>query len=187
MDKTCSTKTIILEVIDEIINGQSENPEGFMIDTDNKAEWALQKISEERADAERYIRVCKEMISEYEHKIRQKEEKLEKNTSFLRQGLQSYFTMVPHKKTKTQETYSLPSGKLKIKYQNPEFKKNDELLIKWLKENDMSDLVKTEEKPNWVDFKKKITVSGENIVTEDGLVVDGVEALERSPVFEIEV
>jgi hypothetical protein len=76
---------------------------------------------------------------------------------------------------------------LKLKFQPPEYKRNDELLLKWLKDNQMAEFIKVEEKPNWGEIKKKVIISGEKAITEDGQIVEGVEVVERPPAFEVEV
>lgn len=186
MESTTHTN-LVLDIIDEAIEEKSTGQEGFVIDNDNKAEWALRKIAEERADAQRYINVCKSMIMEYEEKVRKCEEKLAGKTAFLEEQLRQYLMSVPRKVTKTQECYKLPGGTLKLRHQPPEFKRDDALLMKWLKENQLDDLVKVEEKPNWSEIKKRIVITGDKAVTEDGQIVEGVEVVERPAVFEVDM
>lgn len=181
-------KNINLEIVNDFIQQNSDNSDNneFTIDDDKKAEWALKKIAEEREETQRYIEVCKSMILEYQEKIRKEEENLNKKTSYLEFKLQQYFQSVEHKSTKTQKTYKLPSGTLRLKYQQPEFKRDEEKLINWLKENQLQQFVKTKETPNWVELKKNIKISGNKAVSEDGQIIEGVEVIEKSPVFEIE-
>lgn len=179
--------SLSLRIVDEIMEELSDTREGFVIDSDNKAEWALKKIAEERAEAQRYIDVCTAAIQQYQEKIRQSEEKLKSKTSFLEGQLLKYFETVQHQVTKTQETYKLPGGTLRFKTPTPEFKRDDARLLQWLKENEMLDYIKVEEKPVWAELKKKLNQSGEKLVTEDGQIVEGVQVVEKPPVFEVEV
>lgn len=172
---------VALQVVDETVEH-----EGFCVNNDEKAEWALKKIIEETAETQRYINVCQTMINEYQLKIQMAEAQLESKTAFFRSQLNQYFEIVPHSKTKTQETYKLPSGTLKKKFPQPEFVRDDEKLVKWLKEHGCTELVKTKELPDWAELKKKVNVSGQSVVTEDGEIVDGITVQERPPVFEIE-
>lgn len=180
------SENLKLQIINESIENFSTQDEGFVIDNDAKAEWVLGKIAEEKAESQRYINVCQSMINEYQEKIRKAEEKLNNKLAFFEGQLHKYFQSVPHKSTQTQETYKLPSGTLKFKYLLPEFKRDDGLLLKWLKENSLSNFIKIEEKPNWVEFKKQVKVSGEIVVTDDGQIVDGIQVIERAPVFMVE-
>ena len=172
---------LALEIIEEDVQ------EGFSINNDKTAEWALKVIAEENAETQRYINVCETWVAEYSMKAQKAREKLEGKTAYLRQQLQEYFVTVPHKATKTQETYKLPSGTLKRKFGTPEFVRDETLLVAWLKNNGYEDKVKVKETADWAEFKKLVTQSDNKVVTTDGEIVDGVTLLERPDSFEIEV
>ena len=154
--------------------------EGFVIDTDAKAEWALQKIREARADRDRWV-------NWYEDKIKEIKEQTDFDTMNLERMLADYFATVPHKKTKTQESYKLPGGKLVLKVQNPEYKRDDNIVIAWAKENNMAQFVKVEEKLAWQELKDATAVFEGHIVTEDGEIVPGVDVVNRESKFIVEV
>jgi hypothetical protein len=101
--------------------------------------------------------------------------------------LAEYFATVPHKKTKTQESYKLPGGKLVLKTQNPEYKKDEATVIEWLKKNDMAKYVKVEEKLDWAGLKEVTGVFEGHIVTEDGEIVPGIDVVDREAKFVVEV
>ena len=155
-------------------------PEGFVIDTDAKAGWALDKIREARADRDRWVKW-------YEDKIAEITAQTDFNTMNLERMLAEYFASVPHKKTKTQESYSLPGGKLVLKTQNPEYKRDDKTVIEWLKANKMTDFVKVKEELAWSDLKGATAAFEGHIVTEDGEIVPGIEVIEREAKFVVEV
>ena len=164
-------------------------PEWFVIDTDAKAGWALQKIKEARADRDAWV-------AWYQQKIKEITEQTDFNTMNLERMLAEYFATVPHKKTKTQESYSLPGGKLVMKLQNPEYKKDEKAAVAWLKENGFGQFVKVKEELSWADLKAASeSVDGKIVcgekVTEDGeiipLVVDGIEVIDRPAKFVVEV
>lgn len=167
----------------------SNVPEGFVIDTDLKAQWALDKIRQARAKRD-------EFVEWYKSKIAEVEAQTEYETGNLERMLSDYFKTVLHKKTKTQESYSLPGGKLILKIQNPEFKRDDKKAVAWLKENGFSQYVKIKEELDWSSLKDASeTVNGQIVcgekITEDGeiipLVVDGINVIEREPKFVVEV
>ena len=154
--------------------------EGFVIDTDAKAGWALDKIREARADRDRWVEWYKAQI-----------EKITAQTDFdtmnLERMLADYFATVPHKQTKTQESYALPGGKLVLKTQNPEFKRDDKTVIEWLKQNGGERYVKIEEKLDWSALKGDTAVFDGNIVNVDGEIIPGIEVIDRDPKFIVEV
>ena len=157
-----------------------ENNEGFVIDTDAKAGWALDKIREARADRDRWVKW-------YEEKIAEIKAQTDFDTMNLERMLAEYFANVPHKKTKTQESYALPGGKLVLKKQQPEYKRDDSRVIAWLKENGNNQYIKVEEKLDWAGLKAVTGVFDGNVVDENGEIIPGIEVIEREEKFTVEV
>jgi phage host-nuclease inhibitor protein Gam len=166
-----------------------QEPEGFVIDSDAKAKWALDKIREARADRDYWVKW-------YTDKMAEITAQTDFNTMNLERLLADYFATVPHKKTKTQESYPLPGGKLVMKRQNPEYKRDDKKAIEWLKQNGYGQFVKVKEELDWAGLKDASEavngriVCGEKI-TEDGeivqMVVDGIDVVDRPAKFVVEV
>ena len=151
-----------------------------MIDSDAKAQWALEKIREARADRDTWV-------AWYQQKIKEITEQTDFDTMNLERMLAEYFAIVPHKKTKTQESYALKGGKLILKTQNPEYKKDEQKVIDWLKSNGQEQFVKIKEELDWAGLKGATATFEGHIVTEDGEIVPGVEVVEREPKFIVEV
>lgn len=168
------------DIVDEQVN------EGFMIDSDEKAEWAIKKVSECRADLSRMEIVCKNMISFYQTKLAEAQKQAESKTSGLEGMLRSYFDRVPHKATKTQETYKLPSGTLKLKRGGVEYVRDEESLLPWVKDNAPA-FVKTKESVDWSGLKGTVTVAGSSVVDENGEAVPGVTVVEKPDTFTVEL
>ena len=154
--------------------------DGFVIDTDAKAEWALKKIKEARADRDYWIEW-------YNAQIKKISEQTDFDTMNLERMLAEYFATVPHKKTKTQESYSLPGGKLILKTQNPEYKRDDKTVIDWLKQNNQTEFIKIKEELAWADLKANSAVLNGKLFNEDGEEIPGVEVIERDAKFIVEV
>jgi phage host-nuclease inhibitor protein Gam len=161
----------------ELLNIEVED---FVIDSDAKAEWALKKIKEARDDRDRWVEWYKAQI-----------EKITEQTDFstmnLERMLAEYFATVPHKKTKTQESYTIPGGKLILKTQNPEYKRDDKTVIDWLKQNKGEKFIKVKEELAWAELKNATAVFEDHIVTEDGEIIPGIEVIEREAKFVVEV
>lgn len=160
--------------------------ESWKITNDQECEWSLLRLKEDKAEMDRYVDVCEKQIKFYQEKIKLAKEQHDNRTSYLKGKLMEYFMTVPHEATKTQETYSLPSGKLKLKYPKPEYKRDDATLVKWLKERDMTDYIKTKEEPQWGELKKTAQVAGDKACI-DGEIIDGIQIVEKQPVFEVEI
>ena len=173
-------------MMEELAQYFAEEEQEFTIDTDLKGEWALVKLKEDKAEMDRFIDTCEKQIQFYQEKIKLAKEQHDNRTGYLKGKLLEYFMTVPHKSTKTQETYSLPSGKLKLKYPKPEYKRDDATLVKWLKERDMADYIKVSETPQWGELKKVTQIAGDKACI-DGELIDGIQIVEKAPVFDIEL
>ncbi len=82
------------------------------------------------------------------------------------------------------EKYRLPSGEIIKKYPSPEFRRDNDKLLDWIKANNMNEYIEVKEAPKWGELKKTIQVVGNQVVTEDGEIVEGVEVVERPPMVE---
>lgn len=157
-----------------------ERNEAFVIDSDGKAGWAVKKIAAKRAERD-------EMIAWYKAQIKKAEEETENETAYLEMLLRDYFATVPHKTTKTQDSYIFPGGKLVLKTQNPEYKRDEPKVIEWLKKNKMEKFVKVSETLDWDGLKRVTDIFEGTVVTEDGEIVPGITVEYREPKFVVEV
>ena len=152
-----------LENMDMTAFAKEEEPEGakhWSIADDNCADWAVNKIAEERAELERIKTLASEQIARIEGKVEAAERRFENGTNFLTSKLAEYFETVPHKKTKTKESYRLLSGTLAKKLGSPQMKQDDEKLLEYLKSSGNDDMIKTTETPRWGEFKKRLAIVG---------------------------
>lgn len=153
----------------------------FIVDNDQKAEWAARKIREARQDTQKWTEYYERQLSA----IRRANEDTEAYFAAL---LADYFETVPHKATKTQESYSLPSCKLVLKAQQPEFNRDEAVLCDYLDKKGRDDLVKITRRADWAALKKTLKVMEDGTcVDADGEVVEGVQAFSRQPEFKIEM
>ena len=169
--------------MDEQLNQEYE---GFVCDSDQKAEWCIRKIKEAEEDTRRWELHYKKQLD----KIR---ETNNSTVMFMTAQLQKYLAAqvaagLAHI-TKTTEKYSLPSGTLETKHGTLEYLKDDKKLVEWLKSADMMDLIKTEvrQSPIWAELKKLTTVveDGHVVLTDTGEIIDGLEAHMKDDTFSI--
>lgn len=152
--------------------------EYFRVDDDQKAEWCLRKIAE--AEEERAA-----WKAHYEAQMNRVNAACDETVATMKTFLRDYFDSVPHKVTKTEESYRLPSGKLCMKKREPDFQYDDGELLEWLKANQGEAFIKTVEKPDWSALKKTLTVVGETVADAEGQIIPCVHAVEREPEFKI--
>jgi hypothetical protein len=182
------------EMMDEAYGTQEdgeeipERKERWRVTDDESAEWLIEKVNEEMVEINRYEMSLANKIDILREKLekvrREKEDKLAWRDSYLLE----YFESVDesHKKrTKTLEKYRLPSGEIVKKYQNPEYRRDNEALLQWVKENNLNKYLEVKESAKWGDLKKMTKLVGNTLVYEEtGEIVEGVTVVERPPVIE---
>ena len=156
-----------------------EQQEGFKIDSDSKAEWAVTRIKEAAREQNRLLALVDEERAELD--VREKEilDNYAKKTDGLKALLEEYlraqYAKEEARETNTQITYQLLSGKLVYKKSGLELKHNADVLVNWCKEH-LPDAVKVTYTPKWAEIKKNIkVVDGIPVYAPTGEVVDGVE------------
>lgn len=172
----------------EVPAGQLKEYDGWRVTNDQDAEWVIETCAAELVEIDRYIASLEAKAQEIYEKLERAREERQRKIEWRDGHLLAYFeTIDPQykRRTKTQEQYRLPSGKIVKKYPSPEFKRTDDQLLAWIKANERLDLVEVSERPKWGELKKAVTVAGNKVVyTATGEVVDGVEVIERPPVIE---
>lgn len=160
----------------------------FRIQDDNQADWALRKIARARQD----LKEAEEMAAMEIEKINrwldgQRDESLRTELFFtvlLQEYYEPRFMTNPDKKT-----YKLPSGKVQRRTQQPQFDRDNEALLAWLKQRGMTDYIEVKETPKWGELKQQVQVVGEHVVIKDGPlkgeIIDGVEVVHRPPIFRV--
>ena len=181
-----------MDILDEVLEPQEESEkEEWRIKSDEDADWWIEVKGEELAEVRRLKLQLENKINFYKEKLdkvlKEEEYILEKRNGKLAQ----YFETIDEKQmkvTKTQKKYRLPSGELVKKFPEPQFNKKDEVLTKWLEDNQMDEYIEVKKQAKWGELKKKTKVVGDTVVLEDtGEIVEGVEVVERAPEFKVEV
>ena len=179
---------------DDVEDGAKE----FEIADASTADWAISKIAEERKRTQYFVDVAKKEIENLEKQIKDMEDKCERSVQYLSGCLGKYLERddVPTKKTTTQESITLPAGKIIKKFAKTEFKmpngksvtnsKGDAKLVKEVA--DINDkFIKTKQEVDWASLKKHLDVDDEgNVIYKDtGEFLESIVAQETLPYIEI--
>lgn len=171
----------------------------FEIKDASTADWAISKIADERKRKDYFVECAKKEIERLQTQIKEIEEKCERTTSYLSGCLGKYLELdeVPKKKTKTQESVTLPAGKIIKKLPRIEYvmssgedvtkHKSDDEFIKEIKKLDKK-LIKTVKEIDWATLKKNITSDEEgNVMLKDtGEYIESLSARKTLPSIKIE-
>ena len=105
----------------------------WRITDDGCADWACQKIAEEKAELDRITSLADSQIEKIQQRVEAAQRRYENGTRFLTGKLAEYFETVPHKTTKTKHSYRLLSGTLVKKIGGRTMKQDDDALLAYLK------------------------------------------------------
>ena len=172
--------------VEELEEKEPQKEDGFVIDDDIKATWALKKIREIERETDRQIAWYKDNIKKYE-------EYRENRTAYFKGLLYRYFQTVPVRKTKTKDSYKMPDGELILKRGKRDFsfdKDNKAALLDELKAAKIG-FIKTKEEVDWNALKKGLVEVEGNVcfVDEDGTVtrLENVVVVEKLGEFVVKL
>ena len=172
----------------------------FEIKDASTADWAISKIADERKRKDYFVECANKEIEKLKTQIKEMEEKCERTTSYLSGCLGKYLERdeVPKKKTATQESITLPAGKIIKKLPRIEYvmssgeavtkHKNDDDFIKEIKGIDKK-LIKTIKEVDWATLKKNITNTEDGMVVykETGDIIESLSTRETLPSIEVKI
>lgn len=160
-----------------------EEQQEFIIGNPDTANWAVGRIKEERARRDIYIEAAQAHIQRLQDQIKEAEEKCENATRFLLFRLDEYLDLLPFKKTKTQQSFDLPAGKLVRKLPSIDYVRDNDKLTSALAGTDYVEM-----KPSlkWAELKKSLTVvDGIVMLQTTGEVLDGIGLEEKPAMFDV--
>lgn len=141
----------------------------YMIDNDQEADAAIRRIAKAKEECNRFCEFYRQQIENVQASTAAKVERIEMH-------LMEYFLTVPHRETKTQSKYKLPSGELVMQKPGIDYARDNDKLLAWCKSN-APQYVKTKEEPAWAEIKAYIKETGD--------VPDGVEIVETPEQFKV--
>lgn len=169
-----------------------ENNEVFIIDNDQKADWAIRKIKEAQEERDRLLKIAEERLAELNEQIEGINLAYENSANYFKGALRAYFETeyVKKKETKTQQSYQLLSGKLVFK--KPAVKivkpKDETALMSYLEANEFNEFIETKKTTKWAEFKKTITIdesSGKVVSTDTGELLQFIETEQTEGQFDV--
>lgn len=150
---------------------------------DVEAELVIQDIRDIETERNRLVETCTGMIEHYQAIMKREVDRAAEKIAIRERALQCYFATREHNVTKTQETYRLPTGKLKMKLASQRMVPDTEALMAAFP-------AFVEHKPDlqWGELKKRLDIiDGKAVDTETGEIVDGVSVETVPPKFIVEV
>ena len=150
---------------------------------DLDAEAAIQDIRDIEEERNRLVETCTGRIEYYQAIMKREIDRAAAEIARRECALQAYFQTVKPNVTKTQATYRLPSGKLRMKFEFQRMVPDAEALMRAYPA-----FVERKPELRWGELKKRLDIADGKVVdTETGEIVENV-SLETVPAkFIVEV
>ena len=158
--------------------------------TDTQADDLITEIKALQDEKQRYELIASQQIQVITDKLQAKHKYIESSIQFNKDQLRAFFLTVERNSTKTQESYSLLSGKLVMKKATHKIVHDDEKIAKWAQTNASEyTKIKATTVLDWSAFKKDLIIltNGQiaNNITKEILDVEGLSLEEVSESFEV--
>lgn len=169
-----------------LLGAEDEQARQFRITDEGMADWAIRKIAKARKEFDEAGKVADAQIARISDWLARKKRDMERTEEFFGGLLRAYYQPQHEADPKRRKTFRLPSGQVQFRAQQPEYKRDDEALLGWLKANGREDYIVSKESPAWGELKKILKQHGEHMIdTESGEIVEGIFVIERPTVIKI--
>lgn len=175
-----------LHYVEEQMETQDE---GFRIDSDDKAEWAVRKIRQAQlaiAKRRQFVQAEIERLQAWQQMMDERDQAtIDRMTGMLAPYFESLRPRLGKRKS-----YPLPSGILQVRSTPVQYTRNDDELLSYAHQ---IGLVRVKETPEWSEIKKRLQPAGETpgapvADAETGEIVPGVTVAEpEREVFSVKV
>ncbi len=161
--------------------------ETFVVDTDEKANWALRKIKQAQQKQEESNALAIAEIEKIEAWNADEKEKAQRDIDYF-QGLLAYYAVKKREEDPKFKSQKLPNGRIKFVKKQPKLNYDNQTVIDYLKKNERTDLIRTKEEPSKSEIKKAFVINEDKLVDPDtGEVVDGITVEYLDDEFKVEV
>lgn len=156
----------------------------FTIQDLDSANWAFRKLAAIEKKRNEIKELADKEIDRIKEWQEQEQKGLNNSKEFFEGLLTEYF--VRQKEVDPKFRISTPYGKVSSRKQQPKWNYDNDKVLEWLRKNN-SELIRIKEEPDKREIKKAYKVVGNNVVTEDGEIVEGIKVEERPDSINIKV
>jgi len=165
--------------LNEHIAGEIDADERFIIDTEEKADWALRKIKEAENEIEKAEYFAETQIRQIENWKAKQTDKHHESIDYF-QSLLAEFLQNKRKEDPKFKSITLPNGNVGFRRKQSKWIYNDDVVLKTLESENMNDFIKVEKKLDKRLIKKAFEVAGDKVINPDtGEVIEGIEIVEQ--------
>lgn len=173
------------------IKNQKKKDDYFVIDNDQKANWALRKIRhlkqkkrENKDFAQVETETIQKEIDEVNRWLESEKSSLDNDIEYMEGMLRVYAEQLKVDDPEL-KTHKLPFGQLQFRKQRDKWVYEDDKLLEFAEEN-MKDAVKIKKSVDKRKLKQKLKVVGDKAVVADtGEVIESVKVIKRGEKFKV--
>lgn len=165
-----------------------EQTESFLIDCDEKANWALRKIRHLKDKMKKNEEFAKSEIERIQQWLEKENGSLQNSIQFFEQKLTEYAESLRKQDPKFKRL-SLPNGKVSFRKQQPKWIiHNEDELVEKLQDMNRDDLLIVKQSVSLRAIKNGFAVIDGRVVDPDtGEVIEGIEIVQRPDIVKVEV
>ena len=162
---------------------EGEETQGWIIDDDVNAGWALRQYRLLDAELERKKNLVKEEVDRLKSWLDREQEKIEKKQAFLSQSLSGYLYQLRRDDPKAK--IDTPFGTVTTRKTPAKWTYDDETVIKFLHDAEMDEFIRVKEEVEKTPLKKALKVVDGKAYTEAGEEVEGITVTDQGEVLSI--
>lgn len=164
-----------------------ETDDGFTIDNDEKANWALRKIAEHEQHIQDANDLAQKEVDKIESWFKGIKESRQNQIDSLQSMLANY-AMSKRQDDPDFKSMKLPSGRFGFRKRPDKWVYDDDKLLESLKRSGMDGLIRVKEEPNKRDLRSVVkVVNGKVFNPETGEFIEGITIEEQGESFNVAV
>lgn len=171
----------------EYLDQETKVDEGFKIDDDQTANWALRKIKQYQEKQKANNELAQAEIEKIESWNKQENEKAQQSIDYF-QSLLAQYAMKKREEDPKFKSQKLPNGYIGFRKKQPKWNYQEDVLLETLKKNQLTDFIKIKEQLDKSSIKKAFDVVNGKVINPDtGEVIEGITVEEQGEDFTVRV
>ncbi|WP_432352687.1 host-nuclease inhibitor Gam family protein [Sporosarcina sp. A2] len=178
----------------DLQTAEVEEKERFEITDEATLHWTFRKMRELKSKIAEKEELAKSEYDRIDEERKLVDDWLEKETNSFSQSIEYFEHLIREyhstllSEDDSRKTLSTPFGKSKTTTSKAQPEKlDDEKLLSFVKNNGYKEFIKTQESVMWGELKKGLQVVGNNVVDENGEIVEGVKVKPETVTFKVEI
>ncbi|ADQ04384.1 hypothetical protein Calow_0816 [Caldicellulosiruptor owensensis OL] len=165
---------------------ENEDKSRFKICNLEQANWAFRKIRAFKKQIEENEKLAKAEIERIQNWLKKENEKIQKSIEFFESLIGEY--LIEQRKVDPKFKLSTPYGKATFRKQQLKWEYEEDKLVEWLESMGLNEMIRVVKEPIKNEVKKLAAQIKEGqVITEDGLIIEGVKVIEQPEKLVIEI